>query len=96
MMGELDQKLVFRFFVFIIFFSEMLNLTYISVLTIYNITSFIPLGATALGEPWSPPQSVSISLYLSSSPSTALSSSLSGLLPHHPSISNEVFLFFFL
>jgi len=58
--------------------------------------SFLPLGTTALGEPWLPQQSVSISLCLSSSPSTALSSLLSGLLPHHPSISNEVSLFFFL
>ena len=48
------------------------------------------------GEPWPPQQSVSISLYLSSSPFTALSLLLSGLLQHHSSISNEVLLFFFL
>ena len=39
-----------------------------------------------VGEPWPPQQSISISLYLASSPSTALSSLLSGQLPHHPSI----------
>ena len=48
--------------------------------------SFLPVGATVLGETWPPQQSVSFSLYLSSSPSTALSSLLTGLLPHHPSI----------
>ena len=58
-------------------------------------THHITLGATALGEPWPPQQSASISPYLASSPSTALSSLPSGLLPHRPSISNEVFLFFF-
>ena len=38
------------------------------------LLSFLPLGATALSEPWPPQQSASITLYLSSSPSTALSS----------------------
>ena len=44
---------------------------------------FLPLAATALGEPWPPQQSDSISLCLSSSPSTALSSLISDLLPRH-------------
>ena len=48
--------------------------------------SIHPLGATVLGEPWPPQQPDSIVLYLSSSPSTALSSLLSSLLQHHPSI----------
>jgi hypothetical protein len=52
--------------------------------------------STALGELWPPQQSASISLYLASSHFTALSLLSSDLLPHHPSISNEVFLFFFL
>jgi hypothetical protein len=58
------------------------------VLTLYCHTanSFIPLGATALGEPWRPQQPVSIALCLSSSLSTALSSLLSSLLQHCPNI----------
>ena len=62
----------------------------------FILPNFHPLGATALSEPWPPQQTVSIALYFSSSPSTALSSLLSRLLQHYPSISREVFLFFFL
>ena len=61
-----------------------------------RVSYHISLGATALGEPWPPQQSASITVYVASSPSNALSSSPSGLLPHRPSISKEVFLFFFL
>jgi len=64
-----------------------------------HYTSFLPpslpLGATALGEPWPPQQPVSVAVCLSSSQSTALSSLLSSLL-RHPSISDEVFLSFVL
>ena len=58
------------------------NYVYVLQYIIFIPLPFLPLGATALGEQWPPQQSVSTSLYLASSPSTALSSLLSGLLPH--------------
>ena len=57
-------------------------------------SKFLPLSATALGEPWPPQQPFSIALCLSFSLSTTLSSLLSSLLQRHPSNSNEVFLSF--
>ena len=46
--------------------------------------SIHPPGTTALGEPWPPQLPASTALYPSPSLSTALSSSPSGLPPHHP------------
>ena len=51
---------------------------------VHNFHHFLPLGAAALCEPRLLQQSLSISLFLSTSPFIALSSLRSGLLSHHP------------
>jgi hypothetical protein len=53
-----------------------------------SVGAFLPLGATALDEPWPPQQPVSITLCLLSSLSTALSSLLSSLLQHRIQLSS--------